>query len=103
MLVYPWDAFDSLDHPKHYDPQPIEIILFLSLVTEDATEHELKDLLSEMQVMKNIGKHINIVNLLGVSTQQGRSHRIIVTKRLSQYRDVTSQYAKFLEEWISDV
>jgi len=49
---------------------------FFCKLLDDATEHELKDLLSEMQVMKNIGKHINIVNLMGVSTQQGMSERV---------------------------
>ena len=37
--------------------------------TEDATDHELSDLISEMEVMKMIGKHKNIINLLGVCTQ----------------------------------
>ena len=31
------------------------------------------DLVSEMKVMKTIGKHKNIVNLLGVCTQEGKS------------------------------
>ena len=31
------------------------------------------DLISEMKVMKTIGKHKNIVNLLGVCTQEGKS------------------------------
>ena len=30
------------------------------------------DLVSEMKVMKTIGKHKNIVNLLGVCTQDGK-------------------------------
>lgn len=41
--------------------------------TEDASEQELTDLVSEMKVMKTIGKHINIINLLGVCTQNGKS------------------------------
>lgn len=38
---------------------------------EDATDQELMDLVSEMKVMKTIGKHKNILNLLGVCTQEG--------------------------------
>lgn len=38
---------------------------------EDASDQELLDLVSEMKVMKSIGKHKNIVNLLGVCTQDG--------------------------------
>lgn len=41
--------------------------------TEDATEVEFGDLVSEMEVMKTIGKHKNIINLLGTCTQNGTS------------------------------
>ena len=44
---------------------------FLSLLA-DATENELLDLLSEMETMKQIGRHINIINFLGCCTQSGK-------------------------------
>lgn len=37
----------------------------------DATEKDLSDLISEMEMMKMIGKHKNIINLLGACTQDG--------------------------------
>jgi len=41
----------------------------------DATEKDLSDLISEMEMMKMIGKHKNIINLLGACTQDGqRTH-----------------------------
>ncbi|XP_032222522.2 fibroblast growth factor receptor 4 [Nematostella vectensis] len=43
----------------------------VKMLKEDATEQELFDLVSEMEVMKSIGKHINIINLLGTCTQHG--------------------------------
>ena len=46
--------------------------LLLFSIVENPTEQELKDLLSEIQVMKTVGRHINVVSLLGVSTQHGR-------------------------------
>ena len=46
--------------------------LLLFSVIENPTGQELKDLLSEIQVMKTVGRHINVVSLLGVSTQHGR-------------------------------
>lgn len=40
---------------------------------DDATDKDLSDLVSEMEMMKMIGKHKNIINLLGACTQGGRS------------------------------
>lgn len=46
----------------------------LSSFPADATENELADLLSEMDTMKDIGKHKNIINLIGACTQNGERH-----------------------------
>lgn len=43
--------------------------------TDDATDKDLSDLVSEMEMMKMIGKHKNIINLLGACTQGGRRGR----------------------------
>lgn len=42
--------------------------------TDDATDKDLSDLVSEMEMMKMIGRHKNIINLLGACTQGGRCH-----------------------------
>lgn len=51
---------------------------------DDATDKDLSDLVSEMEMMKMIGKHKNIINLLGACTQDGESrvqmvpsHRVV--------------------------
>lgn len=49
----------------------------LLLYTADATEKDLSDLISEMEMMKIIGKHKNIINLLGACTQDGKREREI--------------------------
>lgn len=54
-------------------------MLFYYSFAEDASDQELQDLVSEMNVMKSIGKHKNIVNLLGVCTQDGTFLLIAVT------------------------
>lgn len=41
------------------------------LCSADASEKDLSDLISEMEMMKMIGKHKNIINLLGACTQDG--------------------------------
>ena len=43
----------------------------VSCISEDATEQEHRDLLSELELMKTIGKHKNIINLIGACTQGG--------------------------------
>lgn len=41
--------------------------------SDDATDKDLSDLVSEMEMMKMIGKHKNIINLLGACTQDGEA------------------------------
>lgn len=47
----------------------------MSYFAADATENELGDLLSEMDTMKEIGRHKNIINLIGACTQHGKGRR----------------------------
>ena len=44
---------------------------------EDATERELNDLIQELKVMKIIGHHVNILNILGCCTQDGPLYMIV--------------------------
>eukprot|EP00795_Rhopilema_esculentum_P012395 gene12395-3053_t len=48
---------------------PNATVVAIKMLKEHATDHDLSDLISEMEVMKMIGKHKNIINLLGVCTQ----------------------------------
>lgn len=48
-------------------------LLSLAFVPDDATDKDLSDLVSEMEMMKMIGKHKNIINLLGACTQDGEA------------------------------
>ncbi len=41
--------------------------------TEDATDHEQKGLIQELNMMKMTGDHININKLLGCCSQDGKS------------------------------
>lgn len=42
-------------------------IVAVKMLKEGHSDADVKDLVCEMEVMKMIGKHINIINLLGVS------------------------------------
>ena len=43
----------------------------ISCISEDTTEQEHIDFISELELMKAIGKHKNIINLIAASTQKG--------------------------------
>ncbi|KAI1898242.1 hypothetical protein AGOR_G00070320 [Albula goreensis] len=43
----------------------------VKMLKDDATDKDLADLVSEMELMKVMDKHKNIINLLGVCTQNG--------------------------------
>jgi len=47
------------------------------MLKEGHTDPEMIDLVSEMDMMKVIGRHINIINLLGVCTQDGPLYVIV--------------------------
>lgn len=49
----------------------------VKMLKADATEKDLSDLISEMEMMKTIGKHKNIINLLGACTQEGPLYVVV--------------------------
>ncbi|XP_029439708.1 fibroblast growth factor receptor 4 isoform X2 [Rhinatrema bivittatum] len=49
----------------------------VKMLKENATEKDLLDLISEMELMKLMGQHKNILNLLGVCTQEGPLYVIV--------------------------
>uniref|UniRef100_A0A6Q2ZGC0 Fibroblast growth factor receptor n=1 Tax=Esox lucius TaxID=8010 RepID=A0A6Q2ZGC0_ESOLU len=53
------------------------VTVAVKMLKDDATEKDLSDLVSEMEMMKMIGKHKNIINLLGACTQEGPLYVIV--------------------------
>ncbi|XP_021094471.1 fibroblast growth factor receptor 4 isoform X2 [Heterocephalus glaber] len=49
----------------------------VKMLKDNASDKDLADLVSEMEVMKLIGQHKNIINLLGVCTQEGPLYVIV--------------------------
>ncbi|XP_012974796.1 LOW QUALITY PROTEIN: fibroblast growth factor receptor 4 [Mesocricetus auratus] len=49
----------------------------VKMLKDNASDKDLEDLVSEMEVMKLIGRHKNIINLLGVCTQEGPLYVIV--------------------------
>ncbi|XP_057340805.1 fibroblast growth factor receptor homolog 1-like isoform X1 [Microplitis mediator] len=55
----------------------IPSVVAVKMLKEGHTDAEMMDLVSEMEVMKMIGKHVNIINLLGVCTQGGPLYVVV--------------------------
>ncbi|KAM7170662.1 LOW QUALITY PROTEIN: fibroblast growth factor receptor 3-like [Macrochelys suwanniensis] len=53
------------------------ITVAVKMLKDNATDKDLSDLVSEMEMMKMIGKHKNITNLLGACTQDGPLYILI--------------------------
>ncbi|XP_001381003.2 fibroblast growth factor receptor 4 [Monodelphis domestica] len=49
----------------------------IKMLKDNASDKDLADLISEMEMMKLIGRHKNIINLLGVCTQEGPLYVIV--------------------------
>jgi Protein tyrosine and serine/threonine kinase len=61
-------------------------------VLDDATDRDLIDLIQEMEVMKLIGSHCNIINLLGCCTQAGiKRYAIFYVRILIEMIDLALQ------------
>ncbi|XP_028968206.1 fibroblast growth factor receptor 1-like [Galendromus occidentalis] len=52
-------------------------VVAVKMLKESHSDLDMIDLVSEMEVMKIIGKHINIINLLGCCTQDGPLYVIV--------------------------
>ncbi|XP_077207021.1 fibroblast growth factor receptor 3 isoform X2 [Paroedura picta] len=60
---------EAIGIDKEKPNKPITVAV--KMLKDDATDKDLSDLVSEMEMMKMIGKHKNIINLLGACTQDG--------------------------------
>ncbi|XP_059822319.1 fibroblast growth factor receptor 1-like isoform X2 [Hypanus sabinus] len=66
---------ETLGIDKEKPSKPVTVAV--KMLKADATEKDLSDLISEMEMMKMIGKHKNIINLLGACTQDGPLYVIV--------------------------
>ena len=62
-------------------------VVAVKMLKEGHTDAEMIDLVSEMDMMKVIGRHINIINLLGVCTQDGPLYVIVEFAEHGNLRD----------------
>merc|ERR1719412_2196072 len=62
-------------------------VVAVKMLKEGHTDAEMIDLVSEMDMMKVIGRHMNIINLLGVCTQDGPLYVIVEFAEHGNLRD----------------
>ncbi|XP_018565011.1 fibroblast growth factor receptor homolog 1-like isoform X2 [Anoplophora glabripennis] len=67
-------------------------IVAVKMLKEGHTDNEMMDLVSEMEMMKMIGKHINIINLLGCCTQGGPLYVVVEYAPYGNLRDFLRQH-----------
>ncbi|XP_077586917.1 fibroblast growth factor receptor 3 [Stigmatopora nigra] len=60
---------EAMGVDKEKPNKPLTVAV--KMLKDDATDKDLSDLVSEMEMMKMMGKHKNIINLLGACTQDG--------------------------------
>ena len=69
----------------------------IKMLKEGHTDQDMIDLVSEMDMMKMIGRHINIINLLGVCTQTGPLFVIVEFAEHGNLRDFLRKRANSYE------
>lgn len=59
----------------------------VKMLKEGHTDSDISDLITEMEVMKKIGRHLNIINLIGSCTQNGPLYVIVEYAPKGNLRD----------------
>ncbi|XP_034235544.1 fibroblast growth factor receptor homolog 1-like isoform X2 [Thrips palmi] len=71
--------------------QGVTTTVAVKMLKEGHTDAEMMDLVSEMEMMKMIGRHVNIINLLGCCTQDGPLYVVVEYAPLGNLRDFLRQ------------
>ncbi|XP_073831739.1 fibroblast growth factor receptor homolog 2-like [Musca autumnalis] len=66
---------------------PHTTVVAVKMVKDEYTDADVASLVAEMEVMKMIGKHINIINLLGCCTQNGPLWVVVEFARHGNLKD----------------
>ncbi|XP_060515844.1 fibroblast growth factor receptor homolog 1-like isoform X2 [Cylas formicarius] len=67
-------------------------VVAVKMLKEGNSDNEMMDLVSEMEMMKMIGKHINIINLIGCCTQGGPLYVVVEYALYGNLRDFLRQH-----------
>lgn len=86
-------AFGKVVHAEAHGilKQGVTTTVAVKMLKEGHTDAEMMDLVSEMEMMKMIGRHVNIINLLGCCTQDGPLYVVVEYAPLGNLRDFLRQ------------
>lgn len=77
------------------------VVVAVKMLKEGHTDEDVKDLVCEMEVMKMIGTHINIINLLGCCSQDGPLYVIVEFAPHGNLRDYLRKHRP--NSYVTDV
>ena len=60
--------------------------MFFFLWVENASESDRKDLLSELELMKNLRPHPHVIKLMGCVTKSGKIKNLLVLRDGTKHR-----------------
>ena len=69
----------------------------VKMLKEGHTDNDVIDLVAEMDLMKMIGRHINIINLLGVCTQEGPLYVIVEFAEHGNLKEFLRKHASWTD------
>ncbi|UJR21112.1 hypothetical protein I4U23_024212 [Adineta vaga] len=72
---------------KGISPKEKQTTVAIKTVQDDASPEEIENLLKELSVMKMVGKHVNIISLLGCCTKGGQVMLIVEYAKYGNLRD----------------
>jgi len=65
-------------------------------VSDDCSDSDVANLIQEMEVMKIIGQHRNVLSLIGCCTQNGTHHRLSTSSQFLMLRGKPGNCLDFL-------
>ena len=69
----------------------------VKMLKEGHTDNDVIDLVAEMDLMKMIGRHINIINLLGVCTQDGPLYVVVEFAEHGNLKEFLGKHASWTD------
>merc|ERR1719262_87409 len=70
----------------------------VKMLKEGHTDSDVIDLVSEMDILKMIGRHEHIINLLGVCTQDGPLYVIVEFAEHGNLRDFLRKHSEHFDD-----